>query len=306
MRPDLSLIIVNWKSSEYLRGCLQSLRACSDGLAIEVIVLDNASYDGSDKVTASILPEAIFVQMESNRGFAGANNMGARLASGDVLLFLNPDTEVKDKSLYEMLSVCQSANDAGAIGCRLLNSDGSLQTSCIQSFPTITNQFLDADCFRRLFPRSKLWGMAALFDSSGRIQPVDAISGACLMIRHSIFNSIGGFSEDYFMYGEDLDLCYRVARSGYKNYFVPSATVIHHGGGSTTCRDEHQFANVQMRESVRLFIEKHHGASQAARFKAFIGVSALARLALLRLSGRRMAPSLYKWQSIRRWAAGGL
>ena len=305
MRTDLSVIIVNWKSSEYLRRCLQSLRKNSGGLVIEVIVLDNASNDGSDKVTASVMPEAIFVQMEHNLGFAGANNTGARLASGEVFLFLNPDTEVKDKALHKMFDLCRSTKNAGAIGCRLLNTDGSIQTSCIQSFPTITNQILDAECLRRLFPRSKLWGMAALFNHSEEIQPVEVISGACLMLKRCVFESIRGFSEDYFMYGEDLDLCYRIVCHGYKNYFVPSATVVHHGGGSTSHRKEHQFANVQMRESVRRFLDKHHGASHAVLYRTFLGLSSLARLSLLHLYGRRATTSFYKWQSIRRWAVGG-
>lgn len=302
MSLDLSIIIINWNSAEHVRACLASIHRHIRGVSHEIIVVDNASYDGCAGMLARDHAGAVFIQSDHNLGFARANNLGFRKSKGQALLFLNPDTEVMDDAIAVML---KASPDAGAVGCRLLNTDGSLQTSCVQAFPTILNQVLDAECLRRLCPRAKLWGLAPILDEGAEPVAADVISGACLMVRRDVFESVGGFSEDFFMYGEDIDLCYRIAQSGRRNVVVKSVSVVHHGGGSSSQREEMEFPNVHMRESVRLFLEKHHGAAYAARYRAWMGCAARVRVALLALAGSKGAGSLGKWRGILAWAKGG-
>src|SRR5262249_2706071 len=158
-------------------------------------------------------------QSKKNLGFAGANNAAFAHSRGRNVLFLNPDTEVMGNALSVMCSALDAIPDAGGVGCTLLNSDLSLQTSCIQAFPSILNQTLDFDFLQHLFPKSTLWGMRPLYAPAGPAVTVDIISGACLMVRRITFEQVGQFSTDYFMYAEDMDLCYKFTLAGWRNYF---------------------------------------------------------------------------------------
>src|SRR5450432_96179 len=163
---DLSIIIVNWNSVDFLRGCLVSICQPPQSISLEVIVVDNASYDGCDSMLAREFPRVRFIQSHENIGFARACNLGHQHSAGRILLFLNPDTKIVGNALADLVSGLDSLPDAGAIGCKLLNADGTLQKSCIQSFPTILNQCLDSEALRSRFPRSRLWGMAPLFSGT--------------------------------------------------------------------------------------------------------------------------------------------
>jgi hypothetical protein len=309
--PDLSIIIVNWKSADFLRKCLKSIFANASGLSFEILVVDNASFDGSAELVEREFPGVRFVQSTENLGFAGANNLGVRSAKGRNLLFLNPDTEVIGTALELMSSFLDATPDAGAVGCKLLNTDGTVQTSCIQAFPSILNQVLDAELLRRRFPRSKLWGMAALFEDGGRPAQVDVISGACLMLRRSTFAAVGGFSSAYFMYSEDVELCYAVRQAGFKNYYVSEATVIHHGGGSSGT--ESHFVTVMQRESRWRFFLKYRRRFYAAAYRCAMGISAALRAALFaaaliftlgQFHRAAFLPKFAKWVKVLRWVTG--
>lgn len=156
--PDLSIIIINWNSVGFLRKCLASVYANTKKTSFEVIVVDNASGDGCGDMVRAEFPEVHFVQSATNLGFAGANNLGVQYSSGKCLLFLNPDTELAGPAIDRMMEFLQSHAEAGIVGARLLNSDLSIQTSCIQNFPTVLNRVIDADLLRRLFPRLAFWG----------------------------------------------------------------------------------------------------------------------------------------------------
>ena len=309
---DLSIIIINWNSVEFLRECLRSIFAQANDFSFEVIVLDNGSFDGSAEMLADEFSEVRFIQGEENLGFAKANNLASQIALGKYLLFLNPDTEIRGRALILLVEAARTFPEGGAFGARLLNSDGTLQTSCIQAFPTIRNQFLDSNCLRRLFPGSGLWGTAALFTQSRAPESVEGISGACLLTRRGLFQQLGGFSERYFMYFEDMDYCLRCAKAGCRNYFVPAAEVVHHGGKSSG--GEHsKFSSVMMVESAWRFFVKQHGSVWAALFRVSVGLQAGLRSLLLvvvlpvaRLSGRprRIVGALRKWVFVLRWAAG--
>ncbi len=294
----LSIIIVNWKSKDYLRQCLTTVYAHTRAVAFEVIVIDSGSFDGCAEMLREHFPSVRFIQSPDNLGFAKANNLAARSARGDALLFLNPDTELPGPAIQTLLAALESLPDAGAVGAKLLNTDGTVQTSCIQSFPTILNQVLDAELLRRRFPRSRLWGMAALFATNERPQPVEAVSGACVLVRRPAFEKVGGFSEEYFMYGEDLDLSHKLRAAALVNYFVPAAVVVHHGG-SSAAQAPSDFSVVMMRDSVWRFLRKTRGRAYAAAYRVALGMAACVRLVLL--VGR---PAARKWRAILRWCLG--
>ena len=174
---DLSIIIVTWRSVEYFRACIHSIYRETRSLAIEIIVVDNASNDGSEAIIKDEFSQVKFFQSHENLGFARANNLGYAHSSGEILLFLNPDTEIHTDVLAGMVGHLRSNPEVGVVGARLLNTDGSLQTSCVQAYPTILNQVLDSEALRRLSPTSSLWGTKALFSGNEKPIDVDAISG---------------------------------------------------------------------------------------------------------------------------------
>ena len=310
-QPDLSIIIINWKSVAFLRKCLRSLNANTRTISFEVIVVDNASGDNCGEMVAREFPSVRYVQSDCNLGFARANNLGFQHASGRNLLFLNPDTEVIASAIESMADVLEKDARAGIVGPKLLNSDGSVQTSCIRPFPSLTSEVLDSELLRQWFPHSRLWGTQALFGGKNAPVAVDAVSGACLMIRRQVFEQIGLFTTSYFMYAEDVDLCLKARQSGWMNLFLPGATVTHHGGQSSRSQDDGNFADIVLRESRLRFFRNRRGPFYAASYRAAIMAAALLRLGALAawwtFAGRERgsaALSLRRWLRILRWALG--
>jgi GT2 family glycosyltransferase len=310
---DVSVIIVNWNSAAYVQQCLQTLYKHTSGIGFETIVVDSGSFDKCQSMLAVEYPQARFLQGRENLGFGGANNYGAEIAQGDYLLFLNPDTEVTDNAVADMLTAIKDLPRAGIVGCKLLNTDGSLQTTCIQSFPTIVNQALSSNALRRIFPRLSLWGIAPLYQTGTTPATVQAISGACMMIKKSVFEAVGGFSREYFMYTEDIDLCYKVQHDGYKNYYVGAVSIVHHGGGSSCQRKENSYANIQMQQSKSKFLRKAHGDFYVLLYRSSMFFSGVIRLCVTSLAfipslllgqGSRGLATLKKWISIIRWSIG--
>ncbi|GAX61233.1 glycosyl transferase family 2 [Candidatus Scalindua japonica] len=278
----------------------------------EVIVVDNASYDGCDEMLKKGFPRVIFIQSKKNHGFAYANNLGFQHSTGKTLLFLNPDTEIISNAVKIMYTNLQTMPDAGAIGCRLLNTDLSLQTSCIQPYPTVLNQAFDIDYLKFLFPTLKLWGMKPLFRSNDKPQEVEVISGACIMVKRSVFEEVNQFSTDYFMYSEDLDLCYKINQTGYKTYYVNSSQIIHHGGKSTKSKQNY-FGIVLMRESVSKFMEKYRGKKSAYFYKSVMTFVSICRMMLIIIlmpsaiilrKQDTILVAFTKWKKIFRWSIG--
>jgi GT2 family glycosyltransferase len=290
--------------------CVRSIREHLTGLTHEIMVIDNASYDGCDKMLAARHPDVVYIQSDRNLGFARANNQAFESSRGKSLLFLNPDTEIVGTAVQRLHGALHDLASAGAVGARLLNGDGTLQTSCIQPFPAILNQVLDFEFLRQRWPEWKLWGMAPLFHKGNRPEPVEMISGACLLLKREVFVKVGGFSEDYFMYGEDADLCYKVNQAGHRNFYVPDATVVHFGGGSSR-QSPGSFSAMMLRESIWRFVRKTRGTGYGAAYRCSMFLAACGRLALItlsiplqRLSRRRptWAGSLRKWRAILFWS----
>jgi GT2 family glycosyltransferase len=307
---DLSIIIVNWNSKDYLRRCLASILAETKAINFEILVIDSASFDGCDVMLREEYPQVRFIQSDENLGFAKANNLAFRCSRGETVLFLNPDTELIGPAITVLFDQLRHLPAAGAVGCKLLNSDGTVQTSCIQSIPTILNQVLDSEASRAKWPKSRLWGMARLYSTSTCPADVEAITGACLMMKRKVFQDIGLFSEDYFMYAEDIDLSYKARQAGYRNYYVPLATVTHHGGSSTQ-QALSNFSVIMTREAIWKFMCKTRGRLYGLAYRAAMFISACGRILLLHLLPNKESLSLRgvmreaafrKWFAILRWS----
>lgn len=307
---SLSCLIVNWNSKHYLKECLRSIYRTCPHLIDQVVVVDSGSMDGCGVMLASDFPHVEFIQLEENVGFGIANNVGFERIRGDLLLLLNPDTEVSLGAVERLIDALLSLPAAGIVGPKLLNSDGSLQTSCVQAAPGPLNQALDCNFLRGLFPAWSLWGTCAAFAASEPVE-VQAVSGACMLVRSDTFRRLGGFRSEFFMYGEDMDFCFRVRGLGLKIYHVPTVIVVHHCGGSSA-RRESQFSTVMMRVSGEAYMRLNHGTASAVLYRTLQGLSALVRLglllpAVLMLQGSKRSSalaSLKKWWAVLRWVTG--
>lgn len=279
--PELSIIIVNWNSREFLQKCLVSVRDGAKDMAHEVIVVDNASFDGCEELLRSDFPSVVFIQAGKNLGFARASNLGFNRSRGRHLLFLNPDTEIVGTALFTLVSFANSEPEVGIVGARLLNSDLTVQMESVRAFPSLLNQLLESHYLKTRFPRLSIWGMRPLFDHAGEPARVDVVSGACLLIKRQVFERVGGFGTQYFMYSEDVDLCYKVKEAGWVTVFVGGAEVVHHGGRSSALRPVTQFAAVLIRESRFQFLRLARGNVYALAYRAITAANAVCRLALL-------------------------
>jgi N-acetylglucosaminyl-diphospho-decaprenol L-rhamnosyltransferase len=310
---DLSIIIINWNSRSFVRACLASIREHAGALKHEVIVVDNASYDGCGQMVKSEFPQVIFIQSDHNLGFARSNNLAFAHSCGQSVLFLNPDTEVHTAALQQLVAALHSIPAAGMVGAHILNSDLSLQTTCVTALPSILNQALSSRYLRQTFPKWRIWGMRPLLENPKNPVPVEAISGACMMARREVIEQVGGFSTDYFMYSEDMDLCVKIARGGWKIYYVPDATIVHHAAGSSSSRQESNFSSIMLRESALRFMELHQGRPYALWYRSSMAFAATCRILLLivafpvaiRSTGRRfLAHAFSKWYDILLWSLG--
>ena len=262
----VGIVVVSHNAATAVRITLASLRRARNATASELILVDNASSDDSAEVLARCHPRVRLVVSPCNGGFARGNNLGVQVAAGRHLLFLNPDTLVLDDAVRRMLAALRSSPDIGAVGCRLLNADRTLQVTCVQRFPTILNQVLDADWLKRRYPSLRLWGAAPLFTPATSPVDVEMVSGACLMTSRAVFERVGGFSTEYFLYAEDVDLCWKIRRTGLRVCHVPDAEVVHYGGGSSA-KSSDGFSEVVMRESIHRFLQKTRGARYASAYR---------------------------------------
>lgn len=279
----LSIICVNWNSLRYLRECLASVYTHTSGISFEIIVVDNASPEGGVDSLLQQFPDISIVKSSENLGFSRANNLGFLHSAGKHLLFLNPDTELANPAINIMLDQMREHVNPGIVGCTLLNSDLSIQTESIQKFPTIVNQVLDLEYFRLKWPHCRLWEIAPLFKDNAAPVKVEVIPGACMLIKREVFQQVGFFSEDYFMYAEDIDLNYKTRRAGFSSYYVGQAKIIHHGGKSTTQQRVSHWATVMKFRAMMTFYRKTRGQLYAALYRISMGCAAVGRLAILGL-----------------------
>jgi hypothetical protein len=312
-QPDreklLSIICVNWNSEAYLLACIASIFACPPPLPFEIIVVDNASPDGSPDRLLNQFPQVTLIKSDTNLGFAAANNLGFRHCKGEYILLLNPDTEVLGPALSLMIEELRSHPDAGIVGCTLLDSDLTPSTTSVQTFPTILNQILAFEWLRVRFPDCPLWNLTPLFRPKDAAIRVEVIPGACMMLTRDVFTRAGLLTEDYFMYAEDIDLNFKVRQLGFSSYYVPGAHIIHHGGKSGMRQPASQWSTVMVHRAMLLYFRLHHGSFYAATYRATMCLSAVGRLLILAVilpftKGSRTRWSIEKWCAIFKWAVG--
>lgn len=230
-KPLLSISIVNFNACQMLRDCLQSLRQNVGYDDLEVIVVDNDSHDGSVGMVRAEFPEVLLIANTENRGFNRANNQGLKRARGRYILSLNNDTIVPPGSLEKMVDFLETHPEYGAVGGRLMNPEGGFQWQCRRSFPTplvALSYFLR---LRTLFPNVDLFHRYTLTQHDPEESlDVDAISGACFMVRRDVLEQTGGMDDTFFMYGDDLDWSYRIHENGWKIRYLADAPITHYGG----------------------------------------------------------------------------
>src|SRR6267143_3984814 len=310
---ELSIIYVNWNSLDYLQNSIASVYEFTRATTFEIVVVDNASPEGGIDSIRNSFPEAMVIKSDKNLGFAGANNLGFQNSHGEYILLLNPDTKLFEPSIDVMMGYIKQLPDAGIVGCKLLNTDLSVQLSSIQKFPTILNQVVDAEYLRHRWPHSPLWGIAPLFSDNVKLLKVEVIPGACMLLRREVFAEVGMFSEDYFMYAEDIDLNYKLKRVGYTNYYVGETAIVHHGGRSSSQQRVSHWATIMKYRAMVRYFRKTRGRFYELLYRIAIGFAAVGRLALLALmfplgnvvwDKESLRFSSAKWKAVLKWALG--
>ena len=229
--PRLSILIVNWNTREMTRDCLASVMAGLGDLPAEVIVVDNASDDGSAEMIARDFPQARLIRNTDNRGFAAANNQAMDIARGDLFLLLNSDTLVHGDVLPASVAYLDANPQAGAMGCRVLNADGSVQLTC-SMFPTPLNLALDVVGLSKIRRPRFLGRYHMRHWQRDSERAVEVISGCYLMVRRHVVDAVGQLDEDFFFFGEETDWCRRMREAGWALMFAPVGEITHYGGGS--------------------------------------------------------------------------
>lgn len=296
---DLSVVIVNYNVRPFLEQCLRSLYAASSGLTVEVFVVDNASRDDSAVYIRDHFPSVQLLVNDSNLGFGRANNQALQLASGRYLLILNPDTLLSEDTLTAMIDYLDRHPEVGAAGPKILDRYGRFDRSSKRGLPTPWVAFCKLAGLSALFPRSRLFGRYELLyldpDQPARI---DALAGSAMFVRREAYAATGGFDEDYFMYGEDIDWSYRIARAGWKVHYAPVARIIHFRGESTRRSDFDR--DRAFYGAMQLFVAKHfHGRYPAVtRIWLALGIRIAEIIARVsRLSGLLIWP-LLDWSGL--------
>jgi len=270
---EISIIIVSYNVRDFLRQALLSVRRALADVSAEIIVVDNASEDGSVDMVQAEFPEVSVIENTENRGFASANNQALRTARGRLLVLLNPDTVVQEDTFSVIRDFFDNpaspGEDAGMVGCKILNPDGTLQLACRRSFPTPWVAFTRLSGLSRLFPRSRWFGKYNLtYLDENALAEVEAISGSFMAVRREAFVSVGLLDETFFMYGEDLDWCYRMRAAGWKIYYLPNTQIIHFKGESS--RRSHLDSLRMFYHAMHLFARKHFRARLSAAFYGVI------------------------------------
>ena len=261
---DVSVIIVNWNAREELHDCLRSIFRQTRDVEFEVIVVDNASGDGSAEMVGREFQQVRLIANAENLGFAAANNQGMSAASGEYYLLLNPDTVILDGAIQKAIRFAESTKDAAVVGCRAYDGDGGRQYTC-HMFPSLANIFLASTGLAGAFPQNRFFGRAMMrWTDPKETRAVDAVGGCFMLVRREAVDKAGTLDERYFMYAEEIDWCYRFRKAGWKVYYYPGAEIVHFIGASSKSAERDM--RLERRKSMLTFFGKNRGA--AARWGA--------------------------------------
>lgn len=232
MVPKVSIIILNWNTKEFLRRCLKSVYEKVRDISFEIIVVDNASTDGSNKMIRSDFRDVTVVQNTKNLGFAKGNNQAMRIARGEYFLLLNSDTIVNEGAIEALVDFMENHSGTAAVGPKVLNADGTIQSKG-SYFPSISESLILFLRIHKLFPqKARSYLFPKIFWDGNIINKVDWVTGCCILIRRDVAYEIGLLDETFFFYGEEIEWCYRAKKAGYSVYYFPKAEIIHCGGAS--------------------------------------------------------------------------
>ena len=273
---DVSVIIVNWNTCEITCDCLQSVYEQTADSSFEVILVDNASSDDSVECIKNEFPEVHLIENKENRGFAAANNQGMEIAEGRYALLLNSDTIVLDHAIEKTVAFADNHNQAGVIGCRVLNKDMSLQPTCFM-YPSALNMFLSSTYLYKIFPKNKFFGRESMtwWDRKD-VREVEVVTGCFMLVRKEAIDQVGMMDEGFFMYWEETDWCYRMKKAGWETLFTPDAEIIHLGGESSK-QVKPKMVN-HWRKSMQYFFKKHYNPVQRLTGSFFINLFFLTRV----------------------------
>ncbi|ULO08049.1 glycosyltransferase family 2 protein [Paenibacillus sp. 19GGS1-52] len=257
MNVDVSILILNYNTCRLTMDCLRSVYDSETNFSYEIILIDNNSHDDSVETICREFPSVMLIANQENIGFARGNNQGIEVASGRYVLLLNSDTVVRKDTLETMVAFMDSRPDLGASGCKVILPDGSLDKACKRGFPTPSASFYYAFGFSKLFPdRPKFNGYQLGYLDPDLDYPVDCLVGAFMLLRRETIEQVGGLDEEFFMYGEDLDWCYRIKEAGWGIHYYPQTSIIHLKGGSARRRP---FKIVyEFHRAMILFHRKHY------------------------------------------------
>ncbi len=276
---DLSVIIVNYNVSYFLEQCLHSVLRAAEGISCEVYVVDNNSVDGSVEMVREKFPELKLIANKENLGFSSANNQAIRLSSGRYVLLLNPDTLVEEDTFSKSLAFMDAHPDAGGLGVKMIDGKGRFLPESKRGLPTPAVAFYKIFGLSALFPKSKIFGRYHLgYLSKDETHEIPILSGAFMLMRKSVLDEIGLLDETFFMYGEDIDLSYRIVLGGYKNYYFPKTRIIHYKGESTK-KSSVNYVFVFYR-AMLIFAKKHFSARLAQSFSFLINLAIYLRASI--------------------------
>lgn len=273
---DLSIIIVSWNVRDLLARAIECVYATTRKSSFEIIVVDNCSSDGSVAMLSGRFPQVRLIANSENVGFGRANNQGLALARGRHLLLLNPDAFVHAGTVDRLVEFMDAQPDAGSAGPRLRYEDGRLQRS-VTAFPTLLTELWTTFGLDRAFPGSPVFGRyKQTFWAMDDLRPVDSLMGACLILRRAVIDRIGLFDEQFFMYSEEVDLCYRLRQAGWRNYFLPDVEATHIWGGSSQRVPAATF--LRLFQSRVQFFRKHYSRPTVLAYKGLLRLSSAMRI----------------------------
>lgn len=274
----LSIVIVSWNTCDLLDKCIASIYAYPLDGDFEIWVVDNASVDGSSELVGRKYPEVHLILSPKNLGFARANNLAIRESTGKYVLLLNPDTEIKPGALVTLVRFMEENTQAGGAGPYLLNPDGTLQISCYP-LPTLSRELWRLFHLDAFYPfgtyKQEYW-------DPNQVRRVGVLKGACMILRHTALDEVGLMDEDYFMYTEEVDLCYRFTKGGWPLYWVPQASIVHYGGQSVHQVSAEMFLHLY--KSKIVYIRKHYGRLASWIFKLILLGATLPRVIFIPLA----------------------
>ena len=267
--PDISIIIVNYKVKEYVKGLLDSIVKAGRNFELEIFVIDNDSGDDSSAFLKKYYPDVYYINNQKNIGFGRANNQAIRLAKGKYTFIINPDTVINEDLFTVMTDHMENNPYCGAAGVKILNPDGTYAPESKRSVPTIWSSFCKMFSLHELLPDKKLFNQYYLsWLDEDQINEVPVLSGSCMFWRTKLLKDLSGFDERFFMYGEDIDLCYRVQDTDFHIDYVPKTSIIHYKGESTKKGDLRY--NWIFNKALYQFYDKHYSTKYSLFFKGFI------------------------------------